>query len=71
MSFEVEKKKTAKKSVIKSFISQRSQSEEEDDPTMVTKNEWSIEHRQVKSDQFFSEDEEEEEEEEGRDKIFF
>ena len=38
---------------------------------MVTKNEWSIEHRQVKSDQFFSEDEEEEEEEEGRDKIFF
>ena len=55
------RKKTVKKSVIKSFISEHSESEEED-PTVETKNEWSIEHRKVQSDRFYSEEEEEEEE---------
>ena len=53
------RKKTVKKSMIKSFISEHSESEEED-PTVETKYEWSVEHRKVQSDRFYSEEEEEE-----------
>ena len=56
MDFDIaSRKKTVKKSMIKSFISEHSESEEED-PTVETKNEWSIEHRKAQSEQFYSEE---------------
>jgi hypothetical protein len=42
---------------------------EEEDPTVETKNEWSIEQRRVKSEEFFSG--EEDDEDEPQDRIFF